>query len=53
MARWLSKKNHGKRARRIIELKDRYNLTFVKIAARMGIRQDLAKKDYYKFKKKK
>ena len=53
MGRWLSKEDHEKRVRRIIELKDKYNLTFVQIAARMGKHQRQVKNVYYKFKKKK
>lgn len=52
MARWLSKEDHEKRARRVIELKDKYNLTFVQIAERMGMCYRLAHKIYYKFKNK-
>jgi len=37
MAGWLSKEEHEKRIKRVIELRDKYNLTFDQIAARMGV----------------
>jgi len=53
MARRLSKEEHEKRIKRVIELRDKYNLTFDQIAARMGLCQRMADKIYYEFRKKK
>jgi len=52
MARWLSKKEHEKRIKRVIELRDKYNLTFDQIAERVGLCQGMAANIYCEFRKK-
>ena len=52
MARWLSKEEHEKRIKRVIELRDKYNLTFGQIAARMALHQRTVRKIYFEFRKK-
>ena len=52
MARWLSKEEHGKRIKRVIELRDKYNLTFDQIAARIGLHQRTVTTIYSEFRKK-
>jgi len=52
MARRLSKEEHEKRIKIVIELRDKYNLTFDQIAARMALHQRTVGRIYYEFRKK-
>ena len=52
MARWLSKEEREKRIKRVIELRDKYNLTFYQIAGRIGLHQRTVTWIYSEFRKK-
>lgn len=51
MGRHLSKKNYAKRARRIVELRDKDKLQFAEIARRMDILQGVVEYSYHKSKR--
>jgi len=48
MGRWLSKKDYAKRAKRIVELREKDRLEFADIARRMGILQGVVEYSYRK-----
>ena len=50
MGRWLNKKDHAIRAKRIVELRDKEGLQFAEIARRMGIPQGVVEYSYHKSK---
>ena len=51
MGRWLSKKDYAKRAKRIVELREKDELEFADIAKRMGILQGVVEYSYRKSKR--
>ena len=51
MARWLNKKDYAKRAKRIVELREKHELEFADIARRMGILQGVVEYSYRKSKR--
>lgn len=50
MGRWLSPKDYAKRAKRIVELREKEELQFSEIARRMGILQGVVEYSYHKSK---
>lgn len=48
MGRWLSKEDYAKRAKRIMELREKEGLQFAEIAKRMGILQGVVEYSYRK-----
>ena len=48
MGRWLSKKQYVRRAKRIVELRDKEGLQFAEIARRMGLNQGVIEYSYHK-----
>jgi len=48
MGRWLNKKAYAKRAKRIVELREKEELQFADIARRMGILQGVVEYSYRK-----
>ena len=53
MGHWLSKKEYAKRAKRIVELRDKKGLQFSEIAERMGISESIVGRCYHQAKGKK
>jgi len=51
MGRWLSKKDYAKRAKRIVELREKKGLQFAEIAKRMDILQGVVEYSYHKSKR--
>ncbi len=51
MGRWLSKEDYAKRAKRIVELRDKEGRQFSDIARRMGILQGVVEYSYHKSKR--
>jgi len=53
MGRHLNKEDYAKRAKRIVELRDKEGLQFTEIAKRMGILQGVVEYSYHKSKREK
>ena len=51
MGRWLSKEDYAKRAKRIVELREKEGMEFAEIARRMGILQGVVAYSYRKSKR--